>query len=62
MIEIQLVIDEKEAVYNSKTYTVIYRTRNGVEISCVVPNAAPTRIFQFMENLLKNNIEENSGN
>ena len=54
MEQIELNIDSKKALYNSETRTVTHCTRHGVMMECEMPKDwALTRIFQFMDSLLK---------
>jgi hypothetical protein len=54
MEQIELKINDKKALYNSETKLVIFFTRNGVCMQNEVPKDwALTRIFQFMESLIK---------
>ncbi len=54
MEQIELKINGKKALYNSETRVVTFFTRNGVCMENEVPKDwALTRIFQFMESLIK---------
>ena len=58
MEQIELNIDSKKALYHSETRIVTHCTRNGVMMECEIPKDwALTRIFQFMDSLLKNSDE-----
>ena len=54
MEQIELKIKGKKALYHSETRVVTFFTRKGVCIEAEVPKDwALTRIFQFMESLIK---------
>lgn len=54
MEQIKLKINGKKALYHSETRVVTFFTRNGVYMENKVPKDwALTRIFQFMESLIK---------
>ena len=54
MEQIELKINSKKALYHSETRVVTFFTRHGVCMQCEVPKDwALTRIFQFMESLIK---------
>lgn len=54
MEQIELNINGKKALYHSETRSVTFCTRNRVMIESEVPKDwALTRIFQFMESLIK---------
>lgn len=56
---IQLRKGEKNIHYDSVSRTVVYFNRHGVLIQCKMPtDFANTRVFQFMDNLFNDNIEE----
>lgn len=56
MEQIELKMDGLKALYNSDTKTVTHTTKNGVMIESEVPKDwALTRVFQFMESLIKAN-------
>jgi hypothetical protein len=58
MERIELNIDSKKALYHSETRIVTHCTRHGVMMECEIPKDwALTRIFQFMDSLLKNSDE-----
>jgi|TARA_Y100000310_G_C20539864_1_gene742682 hypothetical protein len=55
--EIQLKIGEKKVIYDSITNTATYFTRGGVLIEAEMPkDFALTRIFQFIESLIKSEL------
>ena len=54
MEQIELKINGKKALYHSETRVVTFFTRNGVCMESEVPKDwALTRIFQFMESIIK---------
>jgi len=54
MEQIELKINGKKALYHSEARTVTFFTRKGVCIQAEVPEDwALTRIFQFMDTLIK---------
>lgn len=58
MKQIELNVDGNKAFYNSKTRIVTHFTMSGVFIECYMPKDwALTRIFQFMDSLLKKSDE-----
>ena len=53
---IELVTENGKAYYNHSNRTVTHMTRNKVMMTCEVPEGwLPSRVFQFMESLLKAN-------
>jgi len=53
---IELKTEHGEALYNGETRIVAHLTRNKVLMECEMPSDwAKTRIFQFMDSLLKAN-------
>lgn len=54
MKRIELIIDSKKILYHSETRIVTHITENGVMMESEMPkNWELTRIFKFMDNLLK---------
>ena len=54
MKQIELIINKRKALYHSESRIVTHMTNNGVMIECEMPKDwALTRVFQFMESLLK---------
>ena len=52
--QIELKFGEIKALYHSETRIVTHFTRNGVCMECEMPKEwSLTRIFQFMDTLLK---------
>ena len=52
--EIILKVKGKKVKFDSKTNTVEFKTRHGVDIKCDIPEKwALTRTFQFMDSLMK---------
>jgi len=56
MDHIELKTEQGKALYNGETRIVTHLTKNKVLMTCEMPSDwAKTRIFQFMDSLLKAN-------
>ena len=51
--EIEYTYEGETVKYHSQRHSVYFETKDGVKITCEIPNWANTRIFQFMEAFVK---------